>query len=507
MTGPTLRDIAKFLTTHCAAVLFAATTFTSAALTDDAPCQKTPDNFYEPMEDDTALPAVSPKSECLDKAKGAKQWTSPERWAWEQICRRQSINFDRLYCSSGQSGDRTKLDQDPRRHLSGAFIREVLELDELAPIARTGPVNIVGASIDQINITNAEIGSLHLSNTHIVSNVKFTNITVNRTITFSQSEVGGALGFRYVKGGNITVSDTVAEQILADQLNVALFRITASSVRNVDVKNSRLSEQLSILMGSYDSISLTGTKSDGLFIRVGDLTKFNMIAYADTGMFVLDVKSWTKDSFLNLHNVATGTFQLLGTDRLDGSERSVPTQTAILGFAFADADWGSDPLPYLKALMQTSKHYNPSIYAGLAKSYAAAGRNDVARDILIAQNDAELHSSSSPWFRKMYLWVTQFLVVYGYRPEIGLAWIFGFVLVGAVVFHTGARTVIGSKRPRNWFVFALDAVIPAIALDSEHEKIAFHGWRQGFLYFLRFLGAVVVVLIISYVRNAIVGTP
>jgi hypothetical protein len=157
------------------------------------------------------------------------------------------------------------------------------------------------------------------------------------------------------------------------------------------------------------------------------------------------------------------------------------------------------------AIMKTSDNYNPGIYSGLAKSYASAGRTDLARDILIAQNDAERQNLSTPWPRRLYLWIAAYLIAYGYRPEIGLVWICGFALVSTLVFRSGSEKIIRGEPPRSWFIFALDAVIPGISLDENNNKVVFAGWRQWFLYFLRFLAAVVVVLIISFIRNVIVG--
>jgi hypothetical protein len=97
------------------------------------------------------------------------------------------------------------------------------------------------------------------------------------------------------------------------------------------------------------------------------------------------------------------------------------------------------------------------------------------------------------------------VAAYGYHPEIGLLWICGFVVLGAIIFKTGAHKMLGEKRPHNWFVFSLDAVIPGIDLDKDHRDIRFSGWRQDFLVFLRFLGAVVVVVIIGILKQSFDG--
>jgi hypothetical protein len=78
-----------------------------------------------------------------------------------------------------------------------------------------------------------------------------------------------------------------------------------------------------------------------------------------------------------------------------------------------------------------------------------------------------------------------------------------------VIFRVGASRAIGLTTQRHnwayWFVFSLDSVIPVIQLDKDHEAVSFSDWRQYFLYFLRFLGAVLVVLILEFVKQSITG--
>jgi hypothetical protein len=362
--------------------------------------------------------------------------------------------------------------------------------------------------IDHVSINDAEVGSFRLSRTKVEGKVLLKNLTVSRSISFSQSEIGDQLYFKNVKGGNISISDTKLSLAWAEQLDIERFGVTMTSSKNLRIDDSTLSGQLSISMREVNDIWLKGTKSDGLYITAEKVVKAVRLSdYDDQGMLALDIDSWGDESAVFFRNVTAETFMSFRrSELLNRTDIRVPKKTTFIGFTFANADWGDNPVPYLKALMETSEDYNPSIYAALAKSYAAAGRTDLARDILIAQNDAERQSASTPWPRKAYLWAAAYLVAYGYRPELGLAWIVGFVFVSTAVFRSGAGSVASGKQPRSWFVFALDAVIPGISLDETHEKIAFLGWRQWFLYFLRFLGAVVVVLIISFIRNFIAGT-
>jgi len=459
-----------------AIAILAAAELISASAAADASCQRSDDDFYEPVVERSPNRLNDSTSKCSEKGWSATLWTEPEHWAWEQICSRQMVDFDKRYCPTGQRADLKSVDQDSRRHLRGEFLRQILETNAFASEIESQPITIVGASIDYVDIADTKLASLVLSRTRVAGNVSLTNVTLGRTIILSQSEVAGELNFKRVSGGDIAISGTKLTQVSAEQLDLTRLRLTGNTVQNLKIDLSRLSEQLSILMGEYDSIWLSSSESNGLFVRLGKLRDFHLTDYVDQGMFIIDIQKWADDSVLFLYTVSVGTFRLFGADRLEKSNRSVPSRTQVSGFTFADGNWGDHPLPYLKALMRTSRDYVPSIYTSLAKSYAAAGRPDLARDILIAQSDAELHSATTTGLRKSYLWATRYLVAYGYRPEIGLAWIFVFACLGALVFRSGYHAIIAGKRPRSWFVFALDAVIPGISLDGEHSKLVFAGW-------------------------------
>ena len=78
-------------------------------------------------------------------------------------------------------------------------------------------------------------------------------------------------------------------------------------------------------------------------------------------------------------------------------------------------------------------------------------------------------------------------------------------MIGYYVFRTGDKAVIGSRRPRSWFVYSIDTIIPVINLDPEHEKIRFVGWRQYYLYVMKIMSAVLVFLVFKVLQDTVVG--
>ena len=79
----------------------------------------------------------------------------------------------------------------------------------------------------------------------------------------------------------------------------------------------------------------------------------------------------------------------------------------------------------------------------------------------------------------------------------------GKSIIGTIIFKSGEK--LAGVTQKSWLSFSLDSVIPVINLDKDHEGVRFAGWRQYFLYFLRFLGAVLVVLVLDFLKQAITG--
>jgi hypothetical protein len=286
-------------------------------------------------------------------------------------------------------------------------------------------------------------------------------------------------------------------QVSMRQLAIARLDFVRDRFRSLEVQSSRFSEEVVILSASTEEyISLRDSKSDGLSVSSSLVKSIEINDYVDTGVFYLGVEKWQQPgSALNIDTLSTGRFFL---------SKSLPAKITTSGFTFAGADWGDSPQPQLKQWMASSSSYTPGLYAALAASYLAGGQSGVASDILIAKQNAD-YANSSFVSEKTYLFVTWLLADYGYHPEIGLLWIIAFVGIATIVFKSGDTALRSKVRPRNWFVFAFDSVIPGIQLDNQHKDIRFHDWRQYFLYFLRFLSAVVVVLVIELLKKSLSG--
>jgi hypothetical protein len=436
--------------------------------------------------------------DCIESADD--YWTSTERWAWVQICARQPIDLDWLPGNTKKhspdtcSADPRRYRDDPRRYLNGLFIEKIFTDPRYADRTQNAPISIRNAYVDQFSVRDATIKSFAIVDSY-VNSFALENVTVTTSVRIAGSSFG-TISLTNIQGGAIELDCVTTENFVAQKVYGQRLWISNSTTRLMDIGVSRLSDTLVILGGSHNEIAIGETSSNGLYVQPTSLRSLNIGSYRDSAMFYLKVDKWLAESNLTLKTVSVGKFTWWFGE--------IPAKASIQDFSFTDADWGDDPLLRLKQLQAITPQYSPSMYSSLAKAYLDSGQSDIARRILIAKQNEEFERAGWGW-EAFYLFVTWLIADYGYHPEIGFLWIIGFVLLGGIIFVTGSNKIVGDARPDNWFVFALDAVIPGIQLDKVHSDVRFSDWRQYCLYFLRFLGAVVVVLAIEFVKRSILG--
>jgi hypothetical protein len=198
---------------------------------------------------------------------------------------------------------------------------------------------------------------------------------------------------------------------------------------------------------------------------------------------------------------------------ISGQELSMlaplPDRLGIGHAGFQSVNFGPDPLPALPHIEPVGDSdgstYIPFL-AAMARFYATIGRADIARELTYTSN---LRTAPPPEQHVDYaIWLVRLVSVgFGQRVHWGILWIMGLVLLGWGVFYLGKnRLADPNKRPANWLLFSLDTVIPVINLDKTHEEIAFRGWPQWYLYFLRLMGAVLAFLVFFFLKQAILGS-
>jgi len=189
----------------------------------------------------------------------------------------------------------------------------------------------------------------------------------------------------------------------------------------------------------------------------------------------------------------------------------LPPQLGVEHAKFDTVSFGPDPVPAVEGIVSVS-HQDRSVegpqylpfLAATARNYAANGRADVAQEINYRIN--LLNKPDDMWGRGFW-WLRWVTVGFGQRVQWGIYWITALVVIGSWVFHKGPQALVDpNTRPGSWMLFAIDTVIPVIHLDRRHDDVAFNGWRQWYLGFLRAMGAVLVFLVFYFLQQVLVGS-
>ncbi|EIV92250.1 hypothetical protein FraQA3DRAFT_1782 [Frankia sp. QA3] len=160
-----------------------------------------------------------------------------------------------------------------------------------------------------------------------------------------------------------------------------------------------------------------------------------------------------------------------------------PDRLLLDGLRYDGLDAAGDDGPRWRWLRLDPGGYRPQVYGQLAATYRAQGRDADARTVLLAGH-RHRRSSLGPAAR-VWSYLQDALVGYGYRPVRAAGWIALLVLTGGVVFSLRPPAPAEGVTPAQFHagVYALDLLLPLIDFGQEKDFAA-RGWTIWFAYFL-----------------------
>ena len=162
------------------------------------------------------------------------------------------------------------------------------------------------------------------------------------------------------------------------------------------------------------------------------------------------------------------------------NQASWPQNLRLDGFVY-DAIEGASVKQRLEWLRRNEQGYSPQIYEQLAAAYRAAGREEAARRILIAKQ--RRRSAAGNLADKLWGWLLDGLVGYGYRTWQALLWLVALLILGTILFGSVYRgdltpaTKPGVQPPFQPFLYTLDLLLPVVNLHVRDAWVA-HGAAQ-----------------------------
>lgn len=97
-------------------------------------------------------------------------------------------------------------------------------------------------------------------------------------------------------------------------------------------------------------------------------------------------------------------------------------------------------------LERDAEGYVPHAYEQLAAAYRQAGDDRAARNVQLAKQ--RRHRSTRPWYSRMWGYLQDVTVGYGFRPRWAAAWLAGLLAVGTTVFGLHAPEPLKAASTR-----------------------------------------------------------
>jgi hypothetical protein len=156
----------------------------------------------------------------------------------------------------------------------------------------------------------------------------------------------------------------------------------------------------------------------------------------------------------------------------------------------------------LELLERDEDGYVPHAYEQLAASYRRIGDDAGARTVQLAKQ--RRHRDTLSWYTRIWGYVQDATVGYGFRPTRAMAWLLALLFVGATVYslHHPQPIEPGKAPDFHSAIYTLDLLLPII--DFGQEK-AFnpHGVYQWLAYLLIAAGWLLATTVIAGITRAV----
>jgi hypothetical protein len=146
--------------------------------------------------------------------------------------------------------------------------------------------------------------------------------------------------------------------------------------------------------------------------------------------------------------------------------------------------------------------YVPQNYETLAAMYRRLGDDPSARIVLLARE--RQRRQLLPWYGRVWSWVQEVTVGYGYRPLRAGGWLAVFLVLGTLVFGLHhPPPLAGDPHPAfNPFIYTVDLLVPLVNLGLR-DSYDPQGPQRWFAYFLVAAGWIFVTTIAAGIARVL----
>ncbi|MDN3024055.1 hypothetical protein [Streptomyces sp. S.PB5] len=189
----------------------------------------------------------------------------------------------------------------------------------------------------------------------------------------------------------------------------------------------------------------------------------------------------TIEGTLSVRRVTTGSIDTDTRTRLAGAVDLRHTRVDVLaddpacwphallmdGLVYENLEAALPVRTRLDWLAREASGYLPQPYEQLAATYTRHGHDDAARVVLLAKH--RRHRASQTPALRLWGYVQDWTVGYGYRPLRAAAWLAMLVLVATVAFTVRQPPAVkpAEAPPFNSFLYGLDLLFPVVSFGQE----------------------------------------
>lgn len=180
----------------------------------------------------------------------------------------------------------------------------------------------------------------------------------------------------------------------------------------------------------------------------------------------------------------------------------VPGQVLLNGLGYTALTPHEPAGRRLPMLARDREGYVPHAYEQLAAAYRRTGDDDAARLVQLAKQ--RRHRRTLPWYARLWGFVQDAAVGYGFRPMRAAGWLLSLLTAGSVVYALHPpRALKASEAPGFHPVFyTLDLLLPVISFGQE-AAFAPDGPYQVLSYVLVITGWVLATTVLAGVTRTV----
>jgi len=390
---------------------------------------------------------------------------------------------------SGSPIDLRNASDPTEKALSAGFLQTILSDTKFTNHLPKRALHVIGAEIDaelyyidvnEITLQDCNIRELSLI-TPTIRGIVFIENSKFERVRISSGRIG-RITLRGTEGGSFELNQVDLE---------ARGLLTLSRFKDFRIVGSHLHSDLYAHATQFDTVNISQSIVDGsIWLDTGDI--------AGTELEVRDSKvGWT----IALGGPNPPNFRRIGISNTSAVRVTLaPPSSAVQISGSTFSEWPND-LNITKEVLAVNS--DPRLFEQITRAYKNSGQYSDADAVQYLRKNFDFAHAKG--FARFFLYLTWLTVGYGLYPAFGFVWFGILIVIGYFVFRSGSGSSRSVSRPRSWLFYSLDTIIPVIKLDPEHEKVAFEGWRQYYLYAMRVLSTVLVFLIAKILGDIIAG--